>query len=66
MKAFIIDGYKSKDGGRLGEMPEPVLRDTDVLVQIHAAGVNPLDSKSGAESSILFCRTGCRSSWATM
>lgn len=45
MKAFIIDGYKSKDGGRLGEMPEPVLRDTDVLVQIHAAGVNPLDSK---------------------
>lgn len=45
MKAFIIDRYKSKDGGRLGEMPEPVLRDTDVLVQIHAAGVNPLDSK---------------------
>jgi NADPH:quinone reductase-like Zn-dependent oxidoreductase len=45
MKAFIIDRYKSEDGGRLGEMPEPVLRDTDVLVQIHAASVNPLDSK---------------------
>jgi NADPH:quinone reductase-like Zn-dependent oxidoreductase len=45
MKAFIIDRYKSEDGGRFGEMPEPVLRDTDVLVQIHAAGVNPLDSK---------------------
>jgi NADPH:quinone reductase-like Zn-dependent oxidoreductase len=45
MKAFIIDRYKSEDGGRLGDMPEPVLRDTDVLVQIHAAGVNPLDSK---------------------
>ena len=26
-------------------MPEPELRDDDVLVQIHAAGVNLLDSK---------------------
>ena len=30
---------------RLGEMPEPELRDDDVLVEIHAAGVNLLDSK---------------------
>ena len=26
-------------------MPEPELRDDDVLVRVHAAGVNPLDSK---------------------
>jgi NADPH:quinone reductase-like Zn-dependent oxidoreductase len=26
-------------------MPEPKLLDSDVLVQIHAAGVNPLDNK---------------------
>jgi NADPH:quinone reductase-like Zn-dependent oxidoreductase len=45
MKAFIVDRYRSKDSGRIGEMPEPELRDDDVLVQIHAAGVNPLDSK---------------------
>ena len=45
MKAFIVDRYKSKDGGRIGEMPEPELRENDVLVQIHAAGVNLLDSK---------------------
>jgi NADPH:quinone reductase-like Zn-dependent oxidoreductase len=45
MKAFIVDRYGSKDSGRIGEMPEPKLRDDDVLVQIHAAGVNPLDSK---------------------
>jgi len=45
MKAFIIDKYKSKDGGRIGEMSTPELRDNDVLVQIHAAGVNLLDSK---------------------
>jgi NADPH:quinone reductase-like Zn-dependent oxidoreductase len=45
MKAFIIDRYGSKDGGRFGEMPDPKPRDGDVLVQIHAAGVNLLDSK---------------------
>ena len=45
MKAFIVDRYGSKDGVRAGEMPGPELRDDDVLVQIHAAGVNLLDSK---------------------
>ena len=45
MKAFIIDRYASKDGGRIGEMPDPELRENDVLVQIHAAGVNVLDCK---------------------
>jgi alcohol dehydrogenase len=45
MKAFIVDRYGSKDGVRAGEMPEPELREGDVLVQIHAAGVNLLDSK---------------------
>jgi NADPH:quinone reductase-like Zn-dependent oxidoreductase len=45
MKAFIVDRYRSKDGVRVGEMPVPELRDDDVLVQIHAAGVNPLDSR---------------------
>jgi len=45
MKAFIIDRYKSKDGGRLGDMPEPEVRDDDVLVEVHAAGLNVLDSK---------------------
>ena len=29
----------------LGEMPDPELREDDVLVQVHAAGVNLLDSK---------------------
>ena len=42
MKAFILDHYGSA-GVRAGEMPDPDLRDVDVLVQIHAAGVNPLD-----------------------
>src|SRR5437764_9622412 len=45
MKAFIVDRYGSKDGARFGEMPKLELRDDDVLVEIHAASVNPLDSK---------------------
>jgi len=38
MKAFIVDRY-GKPSGRLGQMPEPELRPNDVLVEIHAAGV---------------------------
>ena len=45
MKAFILDRYGSADRVRAGEMPEPEVREDDVLVQIHAAGVNQLDSK---------------------
>jgi NADPH:quinone reductase-like Zn-dependent oxidoreductase len=45
MKAFIIDRYKPKDRGRIADVPQPVADDGQVLVQIHAAGVNLLDSK---------------------
>jgi NADPH:quinone reductase-like Zn-dependent oxidoreductase len=45
MKAFIVDRYQKQGALRLGEMPEPALRDDDVLVEIHASGLNPLDSK---------------------
>jgi NADPH:quinone reductase-like Zn-dependent oxidoreductase len=45
VKAFIVDRYGSKDGLRAGEMPDPELREDEVLVQVHAAGVNPLDAK---------------------
>jgi NADPH:quinone reductase-like Zn-dependent oxidoreductase len=45
MKAFILDRYGSADRVRAGDVPEPELREDDVLVQIHAAGVNQLDSK---------------------
>jgi len=45
MKAFIIDRYGKKEAGRIGEVPQPELRDDDVLIQIHAASINALDSK---------------------
>ena len=45
MKAFILDRYGSKVALRAGEVADPEVREDDVLVQIHAAGVNLLDSK---------------------
>src|SRR6266849_5856818 len=45
MKAFIVDRYGKKNGVRIGEMPDPDVRENDVLVQVHAAAVNLLDSK---------------------
>ena len=45
MKAFFINRYGSKSGMQFGEIPDPVLREDAVLVQVHAAGVNLLDSK---------------------
>lgn len=45
MKAFMIDKYGKADVVRFADMPEPVLQDDDVLVEIHAASINPLDLK---------------------
>ena len=45
MKAFIIDRYGSKERLRAGDMPDPELREDEVLVEVHAAGVNMLDAK---------------------
>jgi NADPH:quinone reductase-like Zn-dependent oxidoreductase len=45
MKAFVVSRYGKKNGVEAVERPEPELRDSDVLVQIHAASVNPLDLK---------------------
>jgi NADPH:quinone reductase-like Zn-dependent oxidoreductase len=45
MKAFVVDRYQRNRALRLGEMPEPEVRDHDVLVAVRAAGLNMLDAK---------------------
>ena len=37
---------------RLEELPEPVLRDTDILVAVHATSVNPVDTKVRARATV--------------
>src|SRR5215216_3371205 len=44
MKAYILDHYK-QPALRLGDIPTPEMEDDDVLVEVHAAGLNLLDSK---------------------
>lgn len=43
MKAVLVDRYKS--AVRLGEVRAPEMGDEDVLVEVHAASVNPVDAK---------------------
>ena len=45
MKAFIINKYDKKGVLALTDVPAPLVKDTDVLVDIHAAGLNLLDAK---------------------
>lgn len=45
MKAFVLDRYGKKLALRSAEVPVPELHDDEVLVEVHAAGVNVLDSK---------------------
>ena len=44
MKAHILKRYGKKEKLQFSEVAEPVVNETDVLVQIHSAGVNSLDS----------------------
>lgn len=45
MKAYVLDKYAKKGALRLADLPTPELRDDEVLVEVHAAGVNLLDAK---------------------
>lgn len=45
MKAFILERYGKNRELTLAEMALPQLRDDEVLVEVHAAGVNLLDAK---------------------
>ncbi len=60
MKAFILDRYGSKVALRAGELADPDVREDEVLVQVHAAGVNLLDSKTsewGVQAHLALPRT---------
>jgi NADPH:quinone reductase-like Zn-dependent oxidoreductase len=44
MKAFIVKSYGKKEKLHLTDWADPTVHENDVLVQVHAAGVNLLDS----------------------
>lgn len=45
MKAYIVKKYSKKDALQLVDVAVPSVKDNDVLVEIHASGLNLLDSK---------------------
>jgi NADPH:quinone reductase-like Zn-dependent oxidoreductase len=44
MKAYLVNKYGKNETLRLADVSEPTLSENEVLVQIHSAGVNLLDS----------------------
>ncbi|MEY4561980.1 MAG: hypothetical protein RLZZ618_1257 [Pseudomonadota bacterium] len=48
MKAFVLDRYGKSRALQLTDVPVPELQHDEVLVQVHAAGVNLLDTKISA------------------
>src|SRR3954468_17621499 len=45
MRAMVIREHGGPDVLQLEELPTPELRETDVLVEVHATSVNPVDTK---------------------
>ena len=46
MRAFLLDGYGAvADRVRLAEIADPIPGPDDVLIEIHAASLNPIDFK---------------------
>jgi NADPH:quinone reductase-like Zn-dependent oxidoreductase len=45
MRAFIVNRYGKKEKLHLGQMPQPLVKENEALVEVHSAGVNLLDSK---------------------
>lgn len=45
MRAMVMTAYGPPDVLKPQDMPEPVLRDDDVLIEVHATAMNPIDYK---------------------
>lgn len=44
MKALTFKRYGKAPGIGFDEVPHPTLRDDEMLVEIHAVGLNPIDN----------------------
>src|SRR5256885_12438797 len=44
MKALVLKRYGGLDQGVFADIPRPTLKPDEMLVQVHAAGLNPIDN----------------------
>lgn len=56
MKAAVIYEYGGPEVFRYEEIPQPQIKDDEVLVEVHAASVNPVDWKQRKGSHKLFLK----------
>jgi NADPH:quinone reductase-like Zn-dependent oxidoreductase len=45
MKAIVMEKYGAVDVIQIRELPKPKIRENEILVEVYAAGVNPIDNK---------------------
>ena len=45
MRAYVLKHYGGPEGSQLMDVPAPAPRPRDILVEVHAAGLNPVDFK---------------------
>ena len=45
MKALILKRYGKSDQLEFADIPQPTIKPDEILVQVHAAGLNPIDNK---------------------
>ena len=45
MRAYVLKRYGGPEGALLSDVPAPVPRPRDILVEVRAAGLNPVDIK---------------------
>jgi NADPH2:quinone reductase len=50
MRAIVIREHGGPEVLQSADLPEPELRDTDILVKVHASSVNPVDTKVRSRS----------------
>lgn len=48
MRAFVLSGYGGPEHTALTDVPQPSPRAGEILVRVHAAGLNPVDFKTRA------------------
>ena len=45
MKAVVMEKYGTEEVIQIHDIPRPKITDNEILIEVHAAGVNPLDNK---------------------
>ena len=45
MKAVIIEKYGGKEELKMSQVPNPVIKENEVLIEMHATSINPIDWK---------------------